>query len=126
MKNLKRLLPIVLAVAGLAYAVCCSNSASDYVVSGYAHACITCNWEGDGLVYLEKSNPYFLCPGGEWYGYAIVDANGVGARGVARMGQAVYKYIPLAQSYVSAGVTWQGCTSTRPSTTVFCSGLCGR
>ena len=123
MKNLKRLLPIVLAVAGLAYAVCCSNSVSDDVVRGYAHACITCNWEGYGLVYLEKWR-YFLCD--EFYGYAIFDRNGVGARGVARMGQAVYKYIPLAQSYVSAGVTWQTCTSTRPSTTVFCSGLCGR
>jgi len=124
--SLYRWLPLIIGISAIVYAVCCSNSASDFAVSGYADACITCNWEGDGVVYLEKWNPYFICPLGEYYGYKIFDRNGIGCSGTAPMGQSRYCYIPLASGYVAAGVTWQGCTSTRPSVTVFCDGTCAR
>lgn len=62
LKKWQKWLPLIVGIPAIVYAVCCSNSVSDYVVSGYASACITCSWEGDGVVYLEKWNPYFICP----------------------------------------------------------------
>ena len=71
---------------------------------------------------MEKYNSLWAYPVGEYHRWSMVTEF---ASASGSQGQGMYKEFIGVQKFLGAGITFNGCTSTKVSTTAFCVGACG-